>query len=377
MKILLLITGLGIGGAERQAIDLADCFTANGHQVLLAYMHGPILLRTTDARVQLVDLQMTKTPSGLLKAGRHFIKLMQAFQPDVVHSHLVHANLFARIIRLFIAIPVLISSAHSINQQGWWRMLAYAVTDKLSDLTTNVCEEGVAMFKRWRAVSNNRVRVVYNGISTTKFHFDSAKRLQLRQALGIDESTRLLLAVGRFYPAKDYPNMLQAMVKLRARFPNFILAIAGDGPLLADMKQLTTQLDLQKQLIFLGIRDDVDALLSAADIFVLSSAWEGAPLVVLEAMACQRLVVSTNCGGIAETIGPHGILAPVNDADKLADALALALALPPDKTAQIGLALRRRIEQQFSITAVAEQWQEIYQQLISNNRNTDIPNKFN
>ena len=93
MKILLLITGLGVGGAERQVVDLADTFASMGHEVLLLCLAGPIRLRPNSALVGVESLELVKSPAGLWRASRALQRRLLAFAPDVVHSHLVHANL--------------------------------------------------------------------------------------------------------------------------------------------------------------------------------------------------------------------------------------------------------------------------------------------
>lgn len=364
MRILLLITGLGVGGAERQVVDLADTFVAAGHEVLLACLTGPATIRPIDPSISLVTMGMAKGFMGFVRAVAAFRKLIESFKPDIVHTHLVHANLFARVLRIWIPMPVLISSAHNSNEEGWWRMLGYMVTDRLASLSTNVSVEAVKSFERWHAVRKGRMVAVYNGIPTAKFRFDLNARQRIRTEIGVAEDCNLLLAVGRLYPQKDYPNLLHAIKLLRHRFPQLIVAIAGDGPLLPDLKILAHDLSLNElQIVFLGIREDVAALMSAADVFVLPSAWEGFGLVVAEAMSCERIVVATNSGGVREVLGDCGFLVAPRDPVKLADSLKSALELDPLDRERIGLAARHRIENLYSIDSASETWLKLYQHL--------------
>lgn len=364
MKILLLITGLGVGGAERQVVDLADAFVAAGHDVFVVYLGGVAALRPADPRVQLMSLGMTRTPLGVWRAAMALRRLLVSFQPDVVHSHLVHANLFARILRRWMPIPVLITSAHNTDEEGWWRMLGYRLTDRQSDLSTNVSREAVQAFERWGAVSPGRMRAVYNGISTEKFCFDAEGRQRVRSELGLPDKGVLLLAVGRLSLPKDYPNLLQAVALLQQRHVEQTLVIAGDGPLLPALKHLAVELGLNnQQVIFVGIRSDVAALMSAADVFVLPSAWEGFGLVVAEAMACERLVVATDCGGVSEVLGDCGWLVVPHAPIALADALATAIQQEPVDAARRGKQARCRVETHYSIDAAVQKWLAIYAQL--------------
>ena len=160
MKILLLITDLGVVGDERQVVELADAFTTRGHEVLLVYLTGAAAPHPVNPRIRLVALGMNKSPLGFFRAAVAFRKLNKSFRPDVVHSHLVHANIFARVLRIWITMPILISSAHNTNEEGWWRVLGYRITDRLANISTNVSVEAVELFERSGAVRKGRMVVV-------------------------------------------------------------------------------------------------------------------------------------------------------------------------------------------------------------------------
>ena len=116
MKIAMIITGLGMGGAERQVCDLADQFIRLGHHILIISMTGEIRNRPHSTAADIVSLQMRKTPFSVFKAYWQAIRFLNQYKPDVVHSHMVHANIFARLLRLFVSFPKLICSAHSVNE---------------------------------------------------------------------------------------------------------------------------------------------------------------------------------------------------------------------------------------------------------------------
>ena len=115
------------------------------------------------------------------------------------------------------------------------------------------------------------------------------------------------------------------------------------------MKDLALSLDILDVVDFLGVRMDIPALMSAADVFVLSSAWEGFGLVVAEAMACERLVVATDCGGVREVVGPYGHLVPPSDSKALCGALEAALNVSEAEYKTIGDCARKRIFDNFSL----------------------------
>ena len=138
----------------------------------------------------------------------------------------------------------------------------------------------------------------------------------MRAELAVADDEFLWLAVGRLVPQKDVPNLLDAFAKHHAAHPRSRLAIVGDGALRDEMVAHAASLGVGEAVAFLGIRRDVPQLMAAADVFVMSSAWEGLPNVVMEAMAAGLPVVSTNVGGVAELVEDPGTgaLVPASDA---------------------------------------------------------------
>lgn len=359
MKILFVITGLGVGGAEKIVTSLADELDDRNHEVVIAYMTGEAIVTPRNKNVKLVNLNMSSIinlPIAYLKLR----KLIKDLQPDVVHSHLVHANIMSRLIRLTTLIPKLITSAHNTNEEGQLRILAYRLTDKLATVSTNVSQEAVNAFIQQKAVKKGRMLALYNSISTSEFSFSQDNRDNIRKALKIDTNTQLILAVGRLNEQKDYPNLLIAFSEVTKSNPKVRLAIAGDGPLLKDLNNLTHKLGLESKVLFLGIRNDIPALMSAADIFVLSSAWEGFGLVVAEAMSCQRIVVATDCGGVKEVVGDAGFLVPPKDSQLLANTIKKALKLNDSEKLELGEKARQRILDNYSLSSTTDKWISLY-----------------
>lgn len=361
MNITLIITGLGMGGAERQVCDLADQFAAKGHQVLLISMTGETLNRPLSTKVDLAELNMVKTPLGFIKAYSQARRLIKQFKPDVVHSHMVHANLFARLLRLSTRIKKMICTAHSSNEGGRGRMLAYRVTDGLCDLSTNVSQEAVDISVKRGAAPESRIIAMPNGIDTLRFTFNPASRASLRLQLQLANNTPLILAVGRFTEAKDYPNLLTAFNQLPIELNHVELAIIGTGEEQAKIEALAAQLGLTERVHFLGLQRNVHEWMNAADVYVMSSAWEGMPLVLLEAMACERVVVATDCGGVKEVLGECGILVLAKNSAALAQGLQQGLALSAEAAKAQGVAARARVVARYSLNAQADKWMGLYQ----------------
>ena len=164
------------------------------------------------------------------------------------------------------------------------------------------------------------------------------------------------LAVGRLTPAKDYPNLLHAFAQVRSANPKTTLWIAGEGDL-AHVQQ-AMQDDSGVQL--LGLRHDVSDLLDAADGYVLSSAWEGMPLALGEAMAMEKPVVATDVGGVRELVGEAGLIVDPKNGSAFADAMHKVMAMDEVHRKEFGRDARKRIQLHFSMNEKAVEWEQLY-----------------
>ncbi|SLJ83941.1 glycosyltransferase [Psychrobacter sp. DAB_AL43B] len=354
MKILYLITGLGLGGAERVVVDLSDQMNLLGHNVKIAYLTGEIQVKPASSDVEIIALHLNSAKDFLL-ASKKYQKLVKSFRPDVVHAHMVHANMFARLNRAFCPVSKLICTAHSSNEGGRARMLAYRLTNRLSNLNTNVSETAVNALIDRGAFSRKNLINVYNGIDLSRFEKKS-------DFIALNQNFINILAVGRFSDAKDYPNLISAFALLRKNNNRGIkLSIVGDGELRPQIESLIKELGLDRDITLLGRRSDIPQLLNQADIFVLASKFEGFGLVVAEAMACECYVVSTDSGGVAEVMGNTGQLVPIQDSQALADALQNAVNLSDEDRVDNNKKARARVEELFSLKTSVQKWSALYE----------------
>ena len=360
MKILYVITGLGVGGAERQVLDLADRFCAKGYEVKICFLAGEALLKPKNRSVEIIGLGLQKNISSLIKGFCKIRKIIKDFSPDVVHAHMVHANLFSRFVRPFSSIKKLINTAHSTNEGGAIRMLGYRITHFLADVTTNVTVEAVRAFEQKKACPENSMVAIPNGIDIDVFKANPTVRASLRASEGIGDADKLIVAVGRLVDAKDYENLLRAFHAFFLVMPSVKLWIVGEGVERGKLTAQVASLDLSGQVRFLGGRSDVNDIYNAADLYVLSSAWEGFGLVVAEAMASEQLVVATDCGGVKEVLGGHGYLVPAKDSTALMQGMKSAFELSESNRACITSAARQRIIEQYSIDKIVNVWDRVY-----------------
>lgn len=365
MRIAYMLTSLGVGGAERQVIGVAERMKARGHAVLLIVLRSrqPQEWSTT---LETARLEMRRNPISLLAGLAKARRFLHAFQPDLIHSHTYPANMAARVLHHCGAAPPVISTIHNVYEGPWPRMLAYRLTDSCSSRTTAVCQAAAERFVRLKAVPARKCLVLANGIDVQEFAPSPERRARVRAEWALDGEF-LWLAAGRITPAKDYPNLLSAFSRVRAAAPTARLWIAGegDGAKMAAMQSAAAGLGLENCVRWLGLRRDLPALLDAADGFVLASAWEGMPLAVGEAMAMEKPVVATDAGGVRELVGESGKIVPSKNAEALASAMLAAMRATPEARRSLGRAARQRIRSRFSMDARAGEWEALYQRVLA------------
>jgi glycosyltransferase involved in cell wall biosynthesis len=358
MKILFVVTGLGVGGAENIVVNLADKAKSLGHNVSIVYLTGVANLTPKNKDIPLHSLGM-RNSMDFFKAAIGLRKLIKQYEPDVVHSHMVHANILSRLVRLLVRFPRLVCTAHSTNEGGFLRMLTYRITDKLADITTNVSVEAVKVFESKGAVPPGRMVSVPNGVDTTRFIQNIVMRENARSEFGLKELFTLV-AVGRLEPEKDYTNLLHAF-RLIVDQKNYVhLLIAGGGSQETLLKQAAIELNLTQHISWLGVRSDIEYVLNAADLFVLSSAYEGFGLVVAEAMSCQINVIATDCGGVREVVGQDELLVRPCDSEQLAQRVIAIMEQSETDRASLGKVLRQRVVDHYSLEAMFNNYLKLY-----------------
>lgn len=366
MRLLYVITDLNIGGAEHQVTRLGITLRRRGWEVQIVSMLPPqaFTIELAKAGIEIAHLGMRPgipDPRAILRLSR----LIRQWRPDLVHSHMVHANLLSRVTRLVTPMPILICTARSTNEGGRWRALAYRLTDGLCELTTHLSRSGADRAVRIGAVPARKVRVVPNGIDTHRFRPDATARARLRAELALGEYF-VWLAAGRFAPPKDYPTMLRAFALARKRKESLLL-IAGQGPLQEACRRLTKELGVEDSVRFLGVRNDMADLMNAADAFVMSSLWEGMPTAMLEAAACGLPIVATNVGGIPEILPPDAqrYLTSPKDPQALSTLMIELMRLPLQQRQHLGQCNRHYVEAHYDLEEIANRWEDIYKEFLN------------
>lgn len=363
VDILFLITDLAVGGAENQVQDLARLLTSKGWKVSIVSLMPPSIPvgDLLAAGIDVEDLHLRRgswNPWSIVRF-RHIVRRRR---PRLVHSHMVHANLLARITRPLSGSVPLISTSHNVHEGGRLRTLALRLTDRLSTRTTHVSRTGLSRYLRESVVDPARAMWIPNGVDLDRFSPSRSRRTTLRQELGLSDERFVWLSVASLTRQKGHDRLLHAFAQLP---DDPVLVVAGVGPESSSLQELAQRLGVQDRVRFLGVRSDPEALMDAADAFVLSSRWEGLPLVLMEAAASQLPVVAIDVGGCRELVhdGVTGFLVPPDDGGRLARAMGGLMGASEAERQKLGEAGRSLMQSQFDIEAVVARWEDVYRQV--------------
>lgn len=335
--IALYLPNLRGGGAERVLVLLANGFAARGHRIdlVLARAEGTYLSEVADT-VRIVDLRRRRVLSSLSPLVRY----LRRNRPSAILSAMNHANIVAILASKLARVPIrLVISERSAPSQhlaggGTVRVLRFLtrLLYPLADCVICVAHGVQDEMEQILQLPPAKLCTIYNPVDIEGI--DRLKSVPPGHAWLAPDQRPVILAVGRLTKAKDYPTLLRAFAQLQRRLPTRLI-ILGEGPDGSTLREMASTLGLREAVDFVGFNKNPFAFMAACDLYVMSSAFEGLPSTLLQAMACGAKVVSTDCrtgpGEILED-GRWGRLVPVGDAEALAHAMEAALSdpTPPD-----------------------------------------------
>jgi glycosyltransferase involved in cell wall biosynthesis len=329
-RIALFLPSLRGGGAERVMVTLANGFADRGFDVdlVLAQAEGPYVSEVNQA-VRIIDLKARRVLTSLPR----LVEYLRRERPEAMLSAMNHANVVAYLaIKLSRQRTRLVVSEHvALSAAPTRRASKGSVVRALMRMTYKRCHGIVAVsnaaaedLARHLRLSRDRVRALYNPVVSDEL----IERSQVPVLELTDLARPIVLAAGRLTRQKDYPTLLRAIALLRKNV-NATLVILGEGEARDELGHLATKLGISDHVVMPGFAANPYAWMRRADLFVVSSAWEGLPTALIEAMACGTPVVSTDCPSGPDEIlegGKWGRLVPVGDPGALAQAIDDELA---------------------------------------------------
>lgn len=341
------------GGVERWLYDLATALRDRGHRVASAGCPESAWTKRMDESGFPVCRIPLRTDFGLQQA-RTLSRFLREHGVEVIATKLhrgIRASGFAA---RFAGRPPVVAFMGLVETRPGWR---YSLTYRLFlDRIVTLSDAMRSDIARLGGIDPARVATIPYGIRAGEYDLPESEGLAARRDLGIAPDAPVALAIGRMHLQKRFDLLLEAFARVRSRLPEARLLVAGQGRLLPELEAVRRRLGLEQSATLLGFRNDIPRLLAASDCLVMSSDFEGLPMVALESMAAGRPVVATEVGSIAAMVesGRTGWLVPRGDPGALADRLADVLA-SPDRGRSLGAAGRVRVLDRFPLARCIEE----------------------
>jgi glycosyltransferase involved in cell wall biosynthesis len=260
------------------------------------------------------------------------LKVLRARHADVVHMHGYGATTFGRLCAWRMGIPSILHEHANHGDTPWFQKAADRLLAPHTDLAIAVSESTAEFTIRARLMPAERTKTVYLGAPLDEFARARGPEeiAAARATLGIDPDTTAVGTVTRLMPAKGNEYLVGAVPEIVRRHPNARVFIAGEGELQQALEQQAQALGLGDRLVFLGFQRDVAAVLSAFDVLVFPSLWEGTPLTVFETLAMGRPIVATDADGLMDVLADQrdALVVPQRDSARIAQAVSTLIEQP-------------------------------------------------
>jgi len=371
--VVRLISRMNVGGPAWQVSVLTSELDAHGFSTQLLSGSLPpheasfpqirkssLLPLTVDGLGRRVSLLSD------LRALFFLVRYLRRERPTIVHTHTAKAGFIGRLASVMTGVPIVVHTFHGHLLSGYfstWKVRLIIVAERLlarkSSALIAVGTQVRSDLQRVGVGSRRRFEVIGPGVADVP----QIDREALRASWGVTLGQPLVLYVGRVTRVKRLDRLIAAHRLVLKRFPDAVLAIAGEGELIAEVRQ--ANYDIQGSIRFLGWLSDAPSLYGAADVAVLASDNEGTPVSLIEAAMAGVSAVSTRVGSVPEVIldGVTGLLCDP-DPGSLAESICSLLG-DPDRRQMMGVAARRRAVHEFSTERLVADHVALYRSLIS------------
>jgi glycosyltransferase involved in cell wall biosynthesis len=341
IRVLLVITRLELGGAQRVVLHTARHLDRESFATALAWGPGDLL---DDEAAGIPALERYPVPTLVrrvaplqdLRALRNLRAAVRAFRPHVVHTHSSKAGILGRLAARLERVPKVVHTIHGFGftplqpaPVRWVFRTAERALARATDHFVTVSEVDRRRGEAFRLFTADRASVIRAGIDLGRFRA-AADGGAVREHLGIDAGVPLVVQVGNFKPQKAPLDFVRVAALVSRSSPNARFVMVGDGPLRPAAEALARELGVADKVLFCGWWEDVPGLLAASTVSVLTSRHEGLPCSVVESLAAGVPVVATAVDGTVEVVRPgvNGMLAAAGDISALARGVAEIIADP-------------------------------------------------
>jgi glycosyltransferase involved in cell wall biosynthesis len=290
------------------------------------------------------------------------LKIVDRKQIDILHLHGYGASTFGRMVGAVRRIPTIVHEHANLTDTPWYQKVADRVLAPSTDIAIAVSQSTADFTIQSRQLPASKVKVVYLGVPLEEFSRErsAAEVAGERRDLGVQPGEFAVGTITRLHESKGNSYLVEAAARVVRERPHARFYLVGEGPLLPDLQAQAERLGLGDRFVFGGFRRDVAATLSAFDLSVFPSLWEGTPLTAFEALAAGKPIVSTDADGLLDILadGRDAVIVPKRDAGALADKIVWAIDHPEER-ARLGAAARVS-GRQYDIGAFVRKMERLY-----------------
>lgn len=373
-RVMLFCDSFTHGGTERQLLHALRLLDRAKYDLYVGCLKrcGPFLANIESLGIPIVEYPLRSLfGADTVRWFFRLVDLLRRERIDVLHAFEFYGNVFAVPAARWAGVPVVIASRRELagDRSPWQQRAIRAACHLAHGIVANSRAAGSRLIGFGRGAIE-KVTVIPNGIDLDDFQSDAAPA-ETRTKIGVGASVPLVGILGALRPEKDQATFLRAAARVVQLIPDAHFLLIGDGSERCKLQSLAVQLGIEDRVLFAGDRTEVPDLLTALDVFVLSSITESFPNAVLEAMAVGRPVVATNFGGTPELVeeGNTSFLVPVADDESMA-ARIVALLRDPALRRSMGQAGRARVEREFTPARMKQRLEALYDSLLRIRRPT-------
>ena len=394
VRSLHVIGNLEVGGAQEVVRSLAPALAALGcTTAVVALRDGPMRAPLEQAGIRVRVIQgrsrsMLGDPRGIGELWRirnDVARTATELGADVIQTHLLRSLDFLMLTIARRSRLAVVWTFHNARLDlrpdqapGGARLLGmkrrayralYHYLSRRSGAMVAVSSEVAAAIRRDLRPPRDRLVVIPNGVDVSRYPSPEGARATLRASLGVGPHELLITCVAKLYEQKGHRHLLEAFAETVAADERVRLAVVGDGPLRQEIAARIQELGIAPHVLLLGQRTDIADVLTASDVFVLPSLWEGLPMALLEAMAAGLPVIASRVSGTEEVLLDQdaGVLVEPGEVAPLARAMTL-LAADAAARERLGEAARRRVVDAYSVEAQARAHLELYRRVTGQGR---------
>ena len=381
VKVVHIITLLELGGAQQNTLFTAEHLDREKYEVALICGAGALL---DEEAKKIRDLKIHFVPEMIraIHPLRDFFclirlaRILKKENPQIVHTHSSKAGILGRVAARLVGVPIIIHSIHGFGfnpyQKFFVRWLFVWIERWVAKITTcliAVSQQNILDGRQLKVGKQEQYLLIRSGVDIAKIRetFRGTDPHEIRTALNIPDNAKIVLNISSFKTQKNPIAFIRLARKIVPFVPNVVFLLVGDGELRFEIEQEIKSSGLSERVKLLGWRRDVPKILSATDVFVLTSLWEGLPRAAVEALICSRPVVAFAVDGLKDIVhdGKNGYLINPNSLDEMSEKLILVLR-DNELLRRLSDQAGKTIDNTFDILKMVQEQELLYKKLLRN-----------